>query len=64
MKRKLYLCALVLLTCLASADVNHLMAQEPLDGRNHILRADLFLFTQFRDQPAKLVERDGSISCG
>lgn len=41
MKRKMFVCVLTLLTCLVSMDFTRLRAQEPLDGRNRILRDDL-----------------------
>ena len=41
MIRKLFLSSVVLLTCLGSAPVTHLLAQEPLDGRSRIFHDDL-----------------------
>ena len=38
---KLFLLFIVLLTCLGSADVGRLQAQEPLDGRNRSFRDEL-----------------------
>lgn len=38
---RVLLCSVVLLICLGSAGLNHLVAQEPLDGRNRIFHDEL-----------------------
>src|SRR5882724_3237585 len=39
--RRIFLCGVVLLIQLVSADVRYLLAQEPLDGRNRVFRDEL-----------------------
>ena len=41
MMRKLFLCSILLLMYLNPTDVQQLMAQEPLDGRNRVFRDEL-----------------------
>src|SRR5689334_22119979 len=41
MIKKLFIFSVLLLVCFSSVHVTHLLAQEPLDGRNRIFRDDL-----------------------